>query len=163
MEFVILLAQTACLGFLTLWLTTGVRDNILHPDVNEETTAEVMDMARMRSDFPEAYAQVAHRRIASRRLQRAAFLAVVVWEVAATLALWGAVVAMGLALWGALPTETARAVGIAATLMFTTTWALFLIVGNHFCYWFGHDVAQNTHFQMTFWGLGTMILLAIPG
>ncbi|MFK7837369.1 MAG: DUF2165 family protein [Sulfitobacter sp.] len=161
MEQMILIAQTASVGFLALWLTTGVRDNILYPMVNETFTAEVMDMARMRQDYPEAYAEVAHRRVVNRSLQKLAFRLVVVWEVLTTLALWAGVLALGAACLGWSELGSAKALSLGAALMFTATWAMFLIVGNHFSYWFGHEGAQNTHFQMTFWGLGTMIFLAV--
>ncbi|MFL2786550.1 MAG: DUF2165 family protein [Paracoccaceae bacterium] len=36
-----------------------------------------------------------------------------------------------------------------------------MIAGNWFCYWFCHEGAQNTHFQMTLWGMATMVLIAI--
>ena len=156
----ILIAQTACTAFLALWLTTGVRDNILYPMVNETFTAEVMDMTRIRQDYPDAYAEVAHRRIESRKLQRAAFWLVVSWEALATIALWIGTVCLALAAFGNIELASAKACAIAAVLMFTATWAMFLIVGNHFSYWFGHEGAQNTHFQMTLWGIATMIFLA---
>ncbi len=158
---ILLLAQTVCVGFLALWLTSGVRDNLLYPAVNEMFTAEVMDMARMRAEYPEAYALVAHRRITNPTLKTTAFRLVVAWELAATVTLWVGVLLLALAIFGWIGPDTARGVAMLAALMFTNTWAMFLIVGNHFCYWFGHEGAQNTHFQMTLWGLGTLIFLSI--
>lgn len=160
MEVMVLIGQTACVWFLTLWLTTGVRDNILHPSMNEMITAEVMDMTRMRRDYPEAYALVAHRRIESRRMQLFAFRCAVGWEFLASVVLWIGAVALTLALFGVVSVETGKVFGMAGALMFTVTWALFLIVGNHMNYWFCHEGAQNTHFQMTLWGIVTMIFLA---
>ncbi|MEM6305915.1 MAG: DUF2165 family protein [Pseudomonadota bacterium] len=159
METVILLAQAASVLFIALWLTSGVHDNLRHPKVNEMFTAEVMDMARMREGFPEAYALVAHRRITSRLLQVLAFRFVVTWEALSALALWIGCGAMVLAFFGAAAVETAKALALLGALMFTTTWAAFLIVGNYFNYWFGHEGAQNTHFQMTLWGMAVMIFL----
>lgn len=161
MEIVLLGCQTMCLTFLALWLSTGAWDNLRHPQMNETFTAEVMEMARLRADYPEAFALVEHRQITSRMLQRAAFHLVLIWEILSTLALWVGVVVMVMALFGAQDPVTARAVAMIAVLMFTTTWAMFLVVGNHFCYWFGHEGAQNTHFQMTLWGIGTLILIAM--
>lgn len=160
MDTMILLAQTVCVCLQALWLTTGVRDNILHPLVNETFTAEVMDMARIRADYPEAYAHVAHRRVENRKLQKLAFRLVVVWEALATLVLWAATLLLTLTLFGLFDSSTAKAVALAGVLMFTVTWAMFLIVGNHFSYWFCHEGAQNTHFQMTLWGTATLVLLA---
>lgn len=160
-EVVILLCQTVCLSFLALWLTSGAWDNLRYPAVNETFTAEVMDMARLRAEYPDAYALVAHRRISSRTLQRAAFRLVVAWEVLSVLALWAAAFMMALTLFGSQSIDTARPLAMISVLMFTTTWAMFLIVGNHFCYWFGHEGAQNTHYQMTLWGMATLIFLAV--
>ena len=160
MALMLLLAQTVSVGFLALWLTTGLRDNLLYPEVNETFTAEVMDMARLRRDYPDCYTPMAHRRVQSRRLQKLAFRLIVGWELLATLALWTGTLALAAALLGLMGGESARAVALGATLMFTATWAMFLIVGNHFAYWFGHEGAQNTHFQMTLWGTAVMILLA---
>ncbi|MBD3665342.1 DUF2165 family protein [Sulfitobacter aestuariivivens] len=161
MALMILIAQTACLTFLALWLTTGVRDNVLYPLNNEAFTAEVMTMARMQVDYPESYALVAHRKVESRKLQLLAFRLVVIWELLACIALWAGVGVMVLAILNMIDTQIALAIGLAGTLMFTTTWAMFLIVGNHFSYWFSHEGAQNTHYQMTLWGIATMIFLAV--
>lgn len=160
-QTMVLIAQTFCTAFLALWLTTGVRDNILYPMVNETFTAEVMDMSRIRQDYPDAYAQVAHRRIENRAMQRGAFWLVVAWEALATLALWGGTIVMVLALFDGVALGLAKSYAIGAVLMFTSTWAMFLVVGNHFSYWFGHEGAQNTHFQMTLWGIATMVFLAV--
>ncbi|MEM7520300.1 MAG: DUF2165 family protein [Pseudomonadota bacterium] len=163
MDTTLLLCHTACVTYLALWLTSGAWDNLRYPRVNEMFTAEVMDMARLRTDYPDAYAMVAHRRITNRTLQKAAFRLVLIWEIVSTFALWGAAILLGLTLIGVAPDVTfARSAAQIAVLMFTTTWAMFLVVGNHFCYWFGHEGAQNTHFQMTLWGMATLIFLSIP-
>lgn len=56
--------------------------------------------------------------------------------------------------------DAARMLAAWGATDFTSVWAAFLIVGNYFCYWFGHEGAQNTHFPLTLWALGTVILLA---
>ncbi len=160
-DSIILLTQTALVTFQALWLGSGVRDNILYPSINETFTAQVMDMAYLREDDPSAYALVAHRRVTSRAWQKAAFRLVVAWELLSTVTLVAAVVTLILALFGGVAAEFARGLALFAVLMFTTTWAMFLVVGNHFCYWFGHEGAQNTHFQMTLWGIATLIFLAV--
>ena len=161
LETAILIVQGASVLFLALWLTTGVFENIFYPVLNSTFTAEVLDMKRMREDYPDAYELVAHRRISSEKIQLFLFRVVVVWELLAVLALWLAVVLFGMALFGAADVSTARTIGLLAALTFTTTWAGFLIIGNWFCYWFCHEGAQNTHFQMTLWGLATMVLLVV--
>ncbi|NNE54106.1 MAG: DUF2165 family protein [Sulfitobacter sp.] len=157
----ILIAQGICLLFLALWLTTGVRDNLLYPQVNEMFTTEVMGLTRMRSEYPEAYEMIAHRRVISRYRQRLVFRLAVAWELLSVIALWIGVGCLAAAILGAMSADVARAVAMGAALMFTTIWAMFLIVGNHFNYWLCHEGAQNTHYQMTLWGLGTLIFLAL--
>ena len=49
----LLVAQTFSLLLPTLWLSTGVRDNILYPPVNEVFTAQVLTMQRMKEDYPD--------------------------------------------------------------------------------------------------------------
>ena len=56
---------------------------------------------------------------------------------------------------------TPMALAISAALMFTSAWAVFLIVSNHFSNRFDHKDAQITHFQMPLWSLGTMIFLSV--
>lgn len=161
METTLIAAQTLATGLIAAWLTLGVRDNLLHPSVNETYTAEVMEMTRMRDEYPEAFAPVAHRAVTSRRLQLLAFRAVVGAELAATLLLWAGVVGLLMALAGTGSVEAGRSMAMIGAMAFTVVWAAFLIVGNHFCYWFCHEGAQNTHYQMTLWGVGTMILLGL--
>ena len=161
MEMTLITAQALATGLIAAWLTLGVRDNLLYPSVNETYTAEVLEMRRMRDAYPDAFAPVAHRAITNRRVQLLAFRAVVAAELAATLILWAGVIALLMALAGTASSDGARAVALAGAMAFTALWAGFLIVGNHFCYWFCHEGAQNTHYQMTLWGVGTMILLAL--
>ena len=160
MENALLLAQAVATAGLAGWLTTGVLDNLLHPSMNETYTAEVMSMDRMRAAYPEAYAEVAHRAVTNRGLQLVAFRSIVVAEFIATLLLWGGVLALVAALFGAATAETSRTVALYGATAFTAVWSGFLVAGNYFSYWFCHEGAQNTHYQMTLWGLGTIILLA---
>ena len=159
MDLMLLVAQAVNLGFITLWLSIGLRDNILYPSINETFTAEVLDLTRMRQDYPSCHDQMAQRRVQGRAAQRRVFWLAVAWEALTVLALWIALLAMAAALSGWVEAETARVIAMAAALMFTATWAGFLVIGNHFAYWLCHDGAQNTHYQMMLWGLGTMILL----
>lgn len=160
METALLLAQLSATGAIASWLTLGVRDNLLHPSVNETYTADVMNMTRMRTEYPAEFAQVAHRAVSNRRIQLLAFRLIVVIELATVLLLWAGAAGLLMAISGFTLPETARALAICGATAFTTIWAGFLIVGNHFSYWFCHEGAQNTHYQMTLWGLGTLILLA---
>ena len=73
--------------------------------------------------------------------------------------LWAGVLGLILALAGVAALETGRALAMIGTMAFTAVWAGFLIIGNYFCYWFCHEGAQNTHYQMTLWGMANVILL----
>lgn len=157
----LIFAQLVTTGAVTAWLTTGLRDNILYPSQNEDFTAEVLEMRRLKADYPNAFAPVAHRAITNRNTQLVLFKSVVAAELIATLVLWVASLSLALSLLGLVDPQTARALALVGTACFTMVWAGMLIVGNHFCYWFCHEGAQNTHYQMTLWGVGTMILLAI--
>ena len=161
METMLLVAQSATVLFLALWLTTGVLENLYFPKLNSVFTAEVLDMARMREAYPEAYAHVSHRRVSNPRIQIFLFRVIVLWEFLATIALWIGFATILLSLFGVAAPDTGRALALLGALMFTATWAGFLIAGNWFCYWFCHEGAQNTHYQMTLWGMATMIFLAI--
>ncbi len=161
LELMVLVAQTAAVFFLAAWLSTGFVENVLHPDLNETFTAQVLSMERMREEYPEAYEVVAHRSIEKPAIQKLLFKLIVCWEGLATLTLWAGVASLILATLGVADTANARAIGVLGVLLFTATWAGFLIVGNWFCYWFCHEGAQNTHYQMTLWGLATMVLLLV--
>lgn len=160
METTLLAAQALCTSLIAAWLSFGVRDNILHPSVNETYTAEVMAMSRMRDEYPDSFASVAHRAVTDRRIQHLTFQLVVAAEILAALVLWVGVVALLMGIAGTVSAGTGRNIAMIGAMMFTAIWAGFLIVGNHFCYWFCHEGAQNTHYQMTLWGIGTLILLA---
>ncbi len=161
LETIILVAQTACVFFMAAWLTIGVLDNIFHSALNSTTTAEVLDMTRMREEFPEAYEAVAHRRISSASIQRWLFVFIVVWEVVAAIALWSGFALLLMAALGQVEPATGRSLAVLGALLFTSIWVGFLVGGNWFCYWFCHEGAQNTHFQMTLWGIVTMIFLVV--
>ena len=157
----ILIAQLVSTSLIGAWLWLGARDNIFHPDVNETYTAEVMAMRRLRDEYPDAYARVAHRAVSSRWVQRWTFRLVVMVETLTVCVLVVGAIMLLLSLLGFADIETARIVAFAGGILFVTIWAGFLIVGNHFCYWFCHVDAQNTHFQMTLWGMAHLILLGI--
>ena len=68
---------------------------------------------------------------------------------------------LAMAFLGLAEPETGRAVAMVGALCFTAIWAGFLVVGNYFCYWYCHEAGQNTHFQMTLWGMANMIFLTL--
>ncbi|WP_082688680.1 DUF2165 family protein [Ruegeria marisrubri] len=147
------------LAFMAAWLTIGALENVFHPFLNETYTAQVMDLERMREEYPEAYTHVSYRRVTNAKLRKRLFAFIVVWELLATASLWLGTAAMGAAVLGLVPVSTALALGLVGTMLFNSVWAGFLIAGNFFCYWFGHEGGQNTHFQMLLWGLANCVLL----
>lgn len=164
METMVLMAQAISLSLAAAWLTIGAAENVFKPVLNETYTSEVLDMTRMREDYPEAYALVAHRRVVNPRTRRLLFRFIVVWECLSAIAMWIGAGALGLATLGHGDPETARVLGLLGALMFTSIWAGFLVAGNWWCYWFGHEGGQNTHFHMTGWGMTNMIFLVVaPG
>jgi predicted small integral membrane protein len=150
-----LVCQALAVSFLAAWLTIGVYENIRHPVLNRTYTSEVLDLARLRNTYPEIYAKIAYRRISNKTLQHIAFVVIVIGELVATLLLWAGAISLFLG------TENAHVMAMLGVMSFTTVWASFLIAGNWFCYWFCHEAAQNTHYQMVLWGLATLILLAV--
>ncbi len=155
------LLAVACLNlaFMAAWLTVGALENLLHPFLNETYTAQVMDMERMREEYPEAYDHVAYRRLTDPGLRRLLFRFIVLWELLATAGLWVGTLTLGGAVLGLSEPDTAIALGLIGTALFCSVWAGFLIAGNYFCYWFGHEGGQNTHFQMLHWGLANAVIL----
>lgn len=147
------------LAFMAAWLTVGALENLIHPFLNEAFTAQVMDMERMRLHYPEAYGHVAYRRMANPRIRRVLFSLIVTFELIAAAALWFGVGTMAAAVLGFAETETAIVAGLIASALFSSVWAGFLVAGNYFCYWFGHEGGQNTHFHMLHWGLANCAIL----
>ena len=160
-EVMVLTAQCATVFFLAAWLSTGFVENLLHPDLNETFTAQVLSMERMREEYPEAYRLVAHRSVNNPKTQKFFFRLIVSWEGLAVATLWVGFIFLLFAIAGVGEPATAKAVAMLGVLLFTATWAGFLIAGNWFCYWFCHEGAQNTHYQMTLWGMATLIFLAV--
>ncbi len=155
------LLGVACLNldFMAAWLTVGALENLFHPFLNETYTAQVMDMQRMREEYPEAYEHVAYRRLTNPVLRNLLFRFIVLWELLAMAGLWTGTVALGGAVLSIVGPETAITLGLIGTALFCSVWAAFLIAGNYFCYWFGHEGGQNTHFQMLHWGLANAVIL----
>lgn len=161
MEFTMLLIQTGAVLLLMSWLLTGVLENLFQPRINLEFTAEVLDMARMREAYPELYEQVAYRRIANPYVQKLLFWVIVCWETLSLIALGIGLVSLLGAMFMSTDPDVARQCALIGVFCFTSIWAGFLVAGNWFCYWFGHEGAQNTHFQLLQWGVLTLILLSI--
>ena len=161
LETILICALCLQIICMAAWLTIGVVENIVHPFLNETFTALVLDMERMRAGYPEAYEHVAYRRLASRRTQRAFFFVAIFLEVVTVICLWAAVIALGASVGGWLSVEIALGLALIGATMFSSLWAGFLIMGNYFCYWFGHEDGQNTHFHMLHWGMAATLMVVI--
>jgi len=159
LDTVLLVVACLNLAFMAAWLTVAALENLFHPFLNETYTAQVMDMERMREEYPEAYEHVAYRRLTDPGLRKLLFRFIVFWELLAMVSLWLGALALCSTVFGAAEPETAIALGLIGTTFFCSVWAGFLIVGNYFCYWFGHEGGQNTHFQMLHWGLANAVVL----
>jgi hypothetical protein len=159
MDIAVLVVQCATVLLMAGWLTLGLRDNLLHPEVNEDFTAEVLSLERLRRDWPRFHTRLAHRAVLDRHRQRLVFGLVVAAEALVALALWAAVLALAGAAAGLVGAPAARVVALMAVLGFTLLWGGFLVVGNHFAYWLGHDGAQVTHFLLLLWGMAGLVLL----
>ena len=115
----------------------------------------------MRDSFPNDYALMAHRRIENPSVHKLMFRLIVLSELVACVALWVGLGWMISALLGYVGGVEARTMAMLGVLCFTGVWSGFLIAGNHFAYWYCHEGAQNTHFQLAIWGVSTLVLLAI--
>ena len=160
-ETVTLIAQTGATAFLAGWLTSGLKDNLQHPEMNRTFTSMVLRMERMEELYPEHFEIVKHRRINNTRTLNLAFRFIVLCEAVATILLWIGVAFLCAALGGLSGLATAKAAAMIGVLAFTAVWSGFLIFGNHFGYWYAHEAAQNTHFQLVIWGVATMVLLTV--
>ena len=158
----ILIAEALMTGLVGLWMVTGAFDNWRFPDLNRAAVATVLRMDRMAEQYPEEFAQVAHRRLTDDRAIRFLFRMVVLWEtIAALLLCLGALLLAFAGLVGTDP-DPARTIALAGAMAFTATWAGFLIGGNYFCYYYCHFEGQFTHFLLVIWGsvVTAMLVLA---
>ncbi|MEZ5923301.1 MAG: DUF2165 family protein [Hyphomicrobiaceae bacterium] len=157
----LLISQTSLTGYLALWLTLGVRDNLLHPAMNGAFAAQVLALERIREAYPDDFRLIQHRRITNPTVHRLVFGLIVVCEVIVCLLLWAGAMYLGLALLGWADPIDARVMALAGSLGFTSIWSGFLIAGNHFAYWYCHEWAQNAHFQLALIGIGAMVLMGL--
>jgi len=161
LETAILIAQTAQVAAMAVWLAVALRDNVTAPQLNGESIAEILRLDAMARDYPHHFSALQQRRVTdpagARRLYRLIVMAEAVVVAALVLASCG----MVLALAGVLAPAAAKAASLLAVAGFTGVWIGFLIGGNHFVYWLCHGNAQRTHFDLLLWGLGTQLFLAL--
>lgn len=145
---------------LALWLSLGAYDNLRHPKVNGLFVAQVLELTLLKEEYPELYEMHAKRAVRSKPVQTLLFRLIIFAECAAVLLLWCGFLSLCAAVPGWVAVETATGLATLGVLAFTLIWSGFLVAGNYWCYWMCHEGAQNTHFQMTLWGIGVMVLLA---
>ncbi|MCY4151919.1 MAG: DUF2165 family protein [Aestuariivita sp.] len=160
-ELLILGSQALSIFLIAAWLTSGVYDNIRYPANNEHYTAQVVSMELLRDAFPQEFARVGDRAIRSRTKQKRLFWFVVFAEVITVILLWAGCGTLLLAIFENAEIELARSIALLGAMAFTSIWAGFLIAGNYFCYWYCHEGIQNTHYQMTLWGMTNVIFLVL--
>ncbi len=159
MDLIVLIGQCLFVGLLAGWLIFGVFENLRAPAVNATLVADVMRMSRVAAVYPEIYAEVHRNRCEDPRLHRLAFAAIVACECAVALILTVGTLALALALLGVVPAEPARVIGAMGAVGFAGIWGSFLVGGQWYHYWAGHEGSQMTHFVMTLWGIATFLTL----
>ncbi|WP_158966114.1 DUF2165 family protein [Chachezhania sediminis] len=160
-DFMILLAQCFAVSVLAAWMVVGVLGNLRHPSINGELVDDVLTMTSLQSGFPSAYERLKHRRIDNAGLRRLVYRAAITLECAAAIGLTLGAILLFLAMLGLAGPVAARSVAVVGAILFSSVWAGFVIIGDYFCYWCGHESAQNTHFQLLMCGLGTILFLCV--
>ena len=158
METLVLIGQTVLIALMAGWLALGAIENIRTPRVNGDVVVEVFTMQRIRQ-YPEIFAAVSKNRIDNPTVHRLLFACIVVAESVVAIILTVAAAALCLALPGILEAELARMIAVVGVIGFIMIWGGFLVGGQWFHYWAGHEWAQATHFALLLWGLGTLIFL----
>jgi len=141
------------------WLALGAFENIRAPKANGVMVAEVLAMTRMKVEEPDYYALVSANRIASPRIHRLVFAAIVIAESVSAVVMLAGVLALAGAALGLWPPGAPRAIAVIGTLGFTMVWSGFLVGGQWVHYWATHQAAQHTHFLLALWGVLTLGLL----
>ena len=110
---------------MTAWLVLGVRDNLLHPEMNGAYTAQVLQMDRLRQTYPEDFERIKHQCITDPATQALLFRAIVAMElVVSVVMVTGAGLMIG-AIFGLVEPETAKTVALLGAFGFTSIWASF--------------------------------------
>ncbi len=161
-ETLILLVQFMVCAGMNLWLLVSLYDNWRHPYLNESGVAMVMRFDLMSEQYPDDFRLLEHRRIDSPRVIRCVYYLLVTFETITAIALTASSACLLLALLGQADPVFARSMAVVGALAFTMTWSAFLIGGNYFAYWYCHFQAQATHFLLSLWGIGLLILLLLP-
>lgn len=152
MEHLTLLAQALLVGAQAGWLGIGAFENIRVPRANADMVADVIAMRVIRTESPELFRLVGGNRIESPLFHKLAFAAIVIAESLSVLLMAAGSLGLLGALAGFWAAEPARILAAAGVLGFTLVWSGFLVGGQWFHYFLGHQEAQHTHFLLAIWG-----------
>lgn len=162
METLTLIGQTLFTGLLTGWLAIGLIENFRAPGVNRDLVSAVLNMERIARERPEIHVLVKGNAIVSPRVHGVVWVAILVAETLATLALTAGTGALALAALGLVGAEPARLIAGAGVLGFTAIWGGMLVGGQWVHYWAVWKDSQFTHYFMTLWGVVTFLALILP-
>ncbi|MEM1235666.1 MAG: DUF2165 family protein [Pseudomonadota bacterium] len=158
-ENLLLLLDSVLVAGLAAWMIVAVRDNWMHPKMNLEAVAMVVRFDAMAEEFPEDYAEVAHRRIDDPARVKLIFHLIRWAETAAAVMLSLSALLLFIAAFGSAGVVFATGMALVSTAFFASIWAGFIIGGNYFAYWYSHQWAQMNHFSLLFWSLLVFIAL----
>jgi len=159
-DFFPLFGQSAVVAMEAAWLTVAVFDNIRYPHLNERGFARVLSMDLVKQQDPEVYADVSDRRVENPRMEKTLFRSLVAAEVIVSLLLWLGALALLLTAFGLFDGDAANTLAHIGVLGFIAIWASLLIGGQWFWYRIGLAAAQQAHFFLTIWGIGTLTYLS---
>lgn len=154
-----LLAQSALVLLLGLWLLLGWIENLRHPRANRDLIGEILSMRRVKQGYPEIHAEVGGNRIESKAAHRLLFGLIVAAEIAISLALLAGALLLAMAAFGAYDREAALSIALLGVVGFTLLWGGLLVGGQWLHIWAGAEGLQQTFFFLTLWGVGTLAVL----
>jgi len=154
-----LLAQSALVLLLGLWLLLGWIENLRHPRANRDLVGEILSMRRVKQGYPEIHAEVGGNRIESRAVHRLLFRLIVAVEVVVSLVLLAGAALLAMAAFNAWDREAALTIAVLGVVGFTLLWGGLLVGGQWLHIWAGAEGLQQTFFLLTLWGVGTLAVL----
>ncbi|MEM9350237.1 MAG: DUF2165 family protein [Pseudomonadota bacterium] len=155
----LLLLDCVLVAGLAAWMIVAVRDNWIHPKLNLDAVAMVVRFDAMAEEFPEDYAEVAHRRVDDPKVIRLLFELIRGAETLAAALLTLSALLLFIAAFGSASVVFATGLAMVSVVLFASIWAAFIIGGNYFAYWYSHQWAQMNHFSLLFWSLLVFIVL----
>ncbi|MEM1232720.1 MAG: DUF2165 family protein [Pseudomonadota bacterium] len=159
MESVFGLIDAAAVATLAVWAIVAVGDNWRFPKMNRDAVATVVRMDLLEADFPDDFAQVAHRRVADPKRIDFLFELIRMAETVSAVTLCLSVLVLFFSAFGAADADFAQGLALLSVMGFAAIWAAFIIGGNWFAYWYCHQWAQSNHFMLLSWSFLVVIIL----